>query len=92
MSAPQESARVLSFRPVPKGAEPLIVEPPPAQPFVKWAGGKRSLVSALAPHFPDEMGTYWEPFVGGGAVFFAFAKRIKHAILSDTNEERDTRS
>ena len=57
------------------------------QPFVKWAGGKRSLVPTLAPHFPDQIGTYWEPFVGGGAVFFAFARRIDRAILSDTNEE-----
>ena len=54
---------------------------------MKWAGGKRRLVPALAPYFPDEIGTYWEPFVGGAAVFFAFARRIKHAILSDTNEE-----
>ena len=87
MTAPQESAKVLSFRPAAKDTELPLVEPAPAQPFVKWAGGKRSLVPALAPHFPDEIGTYWEPFVGGGAVFFAFANRIKHAVLSDTNEE-----
>ena len=58
-----------------------------ALPFVKWAGGKRSLIPYLASHFPDEIDTYWEPFVGGGAVFFSFANRIKRAYLSDTNED-----
>ena len=87
MSAPQESAKVLLFRPAPKDTESPLAEQAPTQPFVKWAGGKRRLVPALAPYFPDEIGTYWEPFVGGAAVFFAFARRIKHAILSDTNEE-----
>ena len=58
-----------------------------ASPFVKWAGGKRSLVPALAKHLPDAITTYWEPFVGGGAVFFAFAGRMERAVLSDTNAE-----
>ncbi len=59
----------------------------PATPFVKWAGGKRALIPAIAKHFPDHIGTYWEPFVGGGAVFFTMADRIDRAILSDMNEE-----
>ena len=70
-----------------RDTESPLAEQAPTQPFVKWAGGKRRLVPALAPYFPDEIGTYWEPFVGGAAVFFAFARRIKHAVLSDTNEE-----
>ena len=58
-----------------------------AQPFVKWAGGKRALIPSLAQHFPKAITTYWEPFVGGGAVFFAFAHRMERAFLSDTNED-----
>ena len=60
---------------------------PIATPFVKWVGGKRAILPALSTHLPDKIGTYWEPFVGGGAVFFSIAHRIDRAILSDTNEE-----
>ncbi len=63
------------------------IGPAAAMPFVKWAGGKRVLIPAIAQHFPEQVNTYWEPFVGGGAVFFTFAKRIEQAVLSDTNEE-----
>lgn len=57
-----------------------------ATPFVKWPGGKRALIPSITRHFPDHVPHYWEPFVGGGAVFFAFAERIERATLSDTNE------
>ena len=63
------------------------VDKAPASPFIKWAGGKRSLIPSLAPHIPERIGTYWEPFVGGGAVFFTMANRMDRAVLSDTNEE-----
>lgn len=63
------------------------LEKAPACPFIKWAGGKRALIPSLAKHFPEKIGTYWEPFVGGGAVFFTMADRMDRAILSDTNEE-----
>src|SRR5690606_19668461 len=55
----------------------------------KWAGGKRQLLHAILRHLPDSINTYYEPFVGGGAVFFALAaeKRFKKAVLSDQNEE-----
>ncbi|MBT8419443.1 MAG: DNA adenine methylase [Gammaproteobacteria bacterium] len=58
-----------------------------AAPFVKWAGGKRHLIPRITAHLPASFGTYYEPFVGGGAIFFALADRISHAVLSDANAE-----
>jgi DNA adenine methylase len=60
-----------------------------AHPFVKWAGGKAQLLTALSEILPQKIGTYYEPFVGGGAVFFALAVqgRFGAAVLNDTNQE-----
>lgn len=55
-----------------------------AEPFVKWAGGKQSLVAQLAPHFPSTYSRYFEPFVGGGAVFFATSPA--RAVINDQND------
>ena len=61
------------------------------QPFVKWAGGKRGLLSQILPLFPKQFNNYLEPFVGGGAVFFElFSKGIlndKKIYLFDINSE-----
>lgn len=56
------------------------------QPFVKWAGGKRWLTAQIGKIKPKGWtGRYFEPFVGGGALFFAL--QPKRATLSDANEE-----
>lgn len=60
-----------------------------ARPPLKWVGGKTALLPEILPRLPKKIGTYFEPFVGGGAVFFALAAegRFKRAVLGDANEE-----
>jgi DNA adenine methylase len=57
------------------------------KPFVKWVGGKRQLLSELECRVPEKIDVYYEPFLGGGALFFHLADRITQAHLSDNNEE-----
>jgi len=54
-------------------------------PFIKWVGGKRCLIKELTSYSPEKFGTYFEPFIGGGAFFFAMNKKIKKAQISDRN-------
>lgn len=54
-----------------------------ARPFLKWAGGKSQLLSSLQERLPESYGHYFEPFVGGGALYFSLAP--KQATISDTN-------
>jgi DNA adenine methylase len=65
-----------------------------AHPFLKWAGGKSQLVKHFKSLYPVELKSgkiknYFEPFLGGGAVFFDIAQkyRIDAATLFDINEE-----
>lgn len=55
----------------------------PMKPFLKWAGGKRWLFESGQFSMPKVRGRYIEPFLGGGAVFFA--TRPKKPVLSDAN-------
>lgn len=66
-----------------------------AKPFVKWAGGKGSLINQLVGYLPQDFAeqqnvTYIEPFVGGGAMLFYMLKHfpnIKRAVINDVNED-----
>ncbi|MGE5485827.1 MAG: DNA adenine methylase [Ignavibacteriales bacterium] len=55
------------------------------KPFVKWAGGKGQILGELLARVPERYGGYYEPFVGGGALFFAL--NPERAVLNDRNEE-----
>ncbi|HUH78749.1 MAG TPA: DNA adenine methylase [Methanoregula sp.] len=58
-------------------------------PLVKWAGGKRQLLKRLNGRLPQSWGTYFEPFVGGGALLVDLHNqgKIKTAVISDLNSE-----
>ncbi len=56
-----------------------------AHPFVKWAGGKTQLLNIIKELMPEAYDTYFEPFIGGGALFFETAP--KKAYINDFNSE-----
>ncbi len=65
-----------------------------AKPFLKWVGGKRQLLNQFDALYPIELKlkkikNYYEPFVGGGAVFFDVAQNyeVENAFLYDINDE-----
>ena len=53
-------------------------------PFVKWAGGKRQLLTQIRERMPEKYDRYYEPFVGGGAVVFELLP--KKAVINDINQ------
>jgi DNA adenine methylase len=58
---------------------------PLVQPFLKWVGGKRQLLPEIRKYIPPSFNSYYEPFVGGGAVLFGL--QPARARINDTNAE-----
>jgi DNA adenine methylase len=58
-------------------------------PFIKWAGGKRQLLAELKSRLPSCWNTYYEPFVGGGALLVSLENEgtLSRAVISDLNSE-----
>ena len=73
-----------------------VLEQQPAKPFLKWVGGKRQLLSKIdewaleSKLWQSYSGRYFEPFLGGGALFFHLTNSArlapKAAVLADTND------
>lgn len=63
----------------------LLKRVPGGRPLLKWPGGKRELVPELLQRVPLHFGRYFEPFLGGGALFFALQPEV--AFLADANAE-----
>lgn len=57
----------------------------PTKPILKWAGGKTQMLGELLPKIPESYGRYIEPFIGGGAMFFAV--QPKNGLIADSNPE-----
>lgn len=65
----------------------VATESVPIKPFIRWVGGKSRLLPRILPNVPTSIKNYYEPFLGGGAVFLACASRVSgRSHLADLNE------
>lgn len=57
--------------------------------FIKWPGGKRRLIAQIDPYLPNKIERYFEPFLGGGAMFFYIKQKYnpKFCMISDVNDD-----
>lgn len=67
---------------VERASHPLSTLP---RPFLRWAGSKQRLLRQIVPRLPATFGTYYEPFLGAGSLFFLL--QPSRAVLSDANSE-----
>ena len=64
-------------------------KPKTTQSFIKWTGSKRHIANQIVGKFPQLIDKYYEPFIGGGSVFFELlrsGKSVNQYLLSDANE------
>lgn len=58
------------------------------KPFIKWVGGKRQLLPELQKRMPDGVNSYFEPFIGGGALMWSLDKsKFRRIVINDYNPE-----
>lgn len=90
-SAPRLAPGVRPPAATPDPARGRSVDSASVRPFLKWAGGKRQLLPVLRQFYPPRFGTYHEPFLGSGAVFFDLADAGRLAAgrvrLADVNAD-----
>ncbi|HYU15335.1 MAG TPA: DNA adenine methylase [Candidatus Acidoferrum sp.] len=89
MALPSRSKITVQRRDLPRQARAPIPEPAAdggaASPIVKWAGGKSRLLDELCSRAPERYRRYFEPFVGGAALYFRL--RPRWAVLGDSNPD-----
>ncbi|OJV40660.1 MAG: hypothetical protein BGO29_05470 [Bacteroidales bacterium 36-12] len=56
------------------------------KPFLKWPGGKSKELKVIIPNLPERIDNYYEPFIGGGAVYFAISS-AKHYFINDKSKD-----
>lgn len=69
-------------------AEILEFKEKPPKPFIKWVGGKRQLLPELQKRMPDDVNSYFEPFIGGGALMWTLDKfKFQRIVINDYNHD-----
>ena len=56
------------------------------KPFLKWPGGKSKELKVIIPNLPNYINNYYEPFIGGGAVYFAI-NNASHYYINDKSKD-----